>query len=256
MAAEEFIAPDWRELFQRNGLSSFEDFWQREIAWFEPPNFRRGGWSGVGRVSLATLAGGEVGVFVKRQENHFAKTWRHPIRGIATLIREFVNLRQCEAAGVPVPRLLYFAHRRAEGKSQAVLVVEELLGFRSLKELAAEWSSQNEAWPARTWTKAAAEAVAKLHRLPLRHNCLYGKHLFLKREGDSVEACIIDLEKAKRARGRKRTLLRDLDTLYRHSPGVRRVDGLRFLRAYLEASEKTEIRGTWKSLVAKIRANS
>jgi hypothetical protein len=39
----DYVAEHWRATFEHNGLRTFDDFWAREIAWFEPPNFRRGG---------------------------------------------------------------------------------------------------------------------------------------------------------------------------------------------------------------------
>src|SRR4030095_5741238 len=108
----EFLADDWRTIFEHNALRRFDDFWHREIAWLEKPNFRRGGWSGVGRWELTAPDGRRVAVFVKRQENHITRTLRHPVRGMATLRREFENLLLFRRCGVPTPALLFFAERR------------------------------------------------------------------------------------------------------------------------------------------------
>ena len=85
----EFIAPEWQPILAFNGLRSFDDFWEFEANWFEEPNQRRGGWSGVARCELKVPEGGTRRVFLKRQENHTTRTFTHPIRGMATFVREF-----------------------------------------------------------------------------------------------------------------------------------------------------------------------
>ena len=87
----DYVAEPLKPVFDYNGLFGFSDFWNRKIEWFEAPNHRRGGWSGVARSELTLPDGGRLPVFVKRQANHMTRTWRHPFRGQPTLIREFEN---------------------------------------------------------------------------------------------------------------------------------------------------------------------
>ncbi|HZV99605.1 MAG TPA: hypothetical protein VFF74_11500, partial [Methylophilaceae bacterium] len=65
-----FIAPQHQALLEQNLLDNFERVWTYKAPWFEEPNSRRGGWSGVGRLVLKDTQGNEQGVFLKRQENH------------------------------------------------------------------------------------------------------------------------------------------------------------------------------------------
>ena len=44
---KEYQANDWEQLAHSNGLDSFDAIWTLDIGWFEEPNQRRGGWSGV-----------------------------------------------------------------------------------------------------------------------------------------------------------------------------------------------------------------
>ncbi len=48
----DYVANDWESLAAANGLDSFESVWSLDIGWFEEPNVRRGGWSGVSRLEL------------------------------------------------------------------------------------------------------------------------------------------------------------------------------------------------------------
>ena len=45
----DYVANDWEAVARANGLDSFESVWALDIGWFEEPNERRGGWSGVSR---------------------------------------------------------------------------------------------------------------------------------------------------------------------------------------------------------------
>ena len=53
-----FLDPDSRTVFAANGLDGFDAFWRLPEDWFEPPNRRRGGWSGVSRHRLSLPDGG------------------------------------------------------------------------------------------------------------------------------------------------------------------------------------------------------
>jgi hypothetical protein len=246
------LAEHWRATFEHNGLRIFDDFWARQIAWFEKPNFRRGGWSGVGRWELSLPQGGSVAVFVKRQEDHVTRTWRHPFRGMATLRREFENVLQFQRFHLPAPGLLYFGERKVEGHLRAMLVTEELKGFRSLEAWTEEWAHHG--WPPlaarRQWIGAIASVVRQMHARRFQHNCLYAKHVFVK-AGNSggVDVRLIDLEKARRCWWRRLAVYRDLDTLHRHTPGWRVTDRVRFINAYLGGSNGRRQRQLWRALI-------
>src|SRR6185503_4684835 len=155
----DYIEPEWQRIFGYNGLRSFDDFWKLEAKWFEEPNQRRGGWSGVVRCELKLPEGGTTRVFLKRQENHITRTFAHPIRGLPTFVREFENIMRCRERGIPSLTPLYFACRTEGGNKRAVLLTEELVGFRSLKELAGEWKTMS-----RATRHAIIRTVAKLLR--------------------------------------------------------------------------------------------
>lgn len=256
-ASTDYFASDWRGVLELNGLRSFEDFWGLKADWFEAPNERRGGWSGVARIELRLPDGGTRGAFLKRQENHVTRTWRHPLRGQATLAREFDNCLEFERHHIPTVKPLYFGLRRVDGDLRAVLLTEELAGFRSLADWMTEWRAQGPPAPRRRRqiAEALAAAVRLMHSRRFRHQCLYPKHLFLRLpdagaspRGAGPEVRIIDLEKAKRKAFRWLAARRDLSTLERHCGDWSLRDRIRFYRAYLRV---TRLRGTerlWRAV--------
>ena len=69
----DFVANDWGLIARTNGLDSFESIWTLDIGWFEEPNERRGGWSGVSRYEIELPDGRREGIFIKRQQNHITR---------------------------------------------------------------------------------------------------------------------------------------------------------------------------------------
>ncbi len=256
---QQHFAPDWQALFEQNGLRSFDDFWNVQAEWFEEPNHRRGGWSGVARCELKRPDGGVVRMFLKRQENHVTKTLRHPIRGMATLAREFKNFSRLERSGVAGARLVYFGQRNVAGKLRAVLATEELAGFRSLEDWMRVW--RKEGWPRlgarRVLITSIATAVRHMHEERLRHNCLWSKHVFLKfadgipTASGAVEVRIIDLEKMKLTWSSSNAARKDLCTLHRDCPGWSTTDRARFLKAYLSLKKLSKGRRLWDAVAER-----
>lgn len=257
----DYVSEKWRAIFEYNGLRTFEDFWQLQAQWFEDPNYRRGGWSGVSRCELKLQSGGHAPVFMKRQENHFTKTWRHPLRGMATLVREFDNLRRLTELKLATVAPLYFAHRRVKGQVRAILVTEELSGLQPLETLTRQWIEKG--WPAlsvrRKIIEAIARAVRDIHLHGFKHNCLYPKHVFVSWPLDGspgsrpVTVKLIDLEKAKRSRLRRNGGLKDVATLNRRTEGWSLKDRWRFFKTYLESDTLEETKRKWRRLARRTK---
>jgi hypothetical protein len=254
---KDYRAQDWQGIFEFNGLCTFDNFWQLNAKWFEDPNHRRGGWSGVARCELRLPGGGTTRVFLKRQENHVTRTWRHPIRGMATLVREFDSFVRFQQLQVPTVRPLYFAERRVNGNLRAVLITEELAGFRSLESLLTEWSEQGPPVLAerRQVIESLARAVRQMHRHRFQHNCLYRKHLFLKlpevngkKLSGPVEVRIIDLEKTKQKWFQWFAARRDLSSLERDCSGWGIGDRVRFYKAYLQIDRLRGSKKLWRAI--------
>jgi len=246
---QDYLADNWTALLEHNGLNSFDDWWQREADWFEEPNHRRGGWSGVSRVELKDKDGAIRTIFLKRQENHVARTFLHPLKGIPTFIREMHNILLLRDAKVAALTPIYFAARNIDGAQRAVLATEELDGFIPLDTVdraALTIKQRNKL------IKSVAELIQRFHAQRLQHNCLYAKHVFIKKTGTDFESRLIDLEKTKPRFLKDTGMKRDLDSFNRHAHGWSRTDRLRFLHYYLSAAGlELRLAEIWSLLVRR-----
>ena len=239
----DYIANDWKEILQENNLQCFDDWWDIKAEWFEPPNQRRGGWSGVSRLEL-----GDRVVFLKRQENHVIRTFLHPIKGIPTFTREMENILALKKAEVPALTPVYFAQRNINGALRAILVTESLEGFKPLSTVVPGTLPMS----ARiALIKQVATVVRKLHQHKFVHNCLYPKHLFVRGDASGFDVRLIDLEKARVRLFRYSAVFRDLDTLNRHCEKWSLSDRCRFLKESFSTPGDYSCRQLWRSLVKR-----
>ncbi len=233
MCEIEYVSDRWRDLLHHNRADSFDALWQLEQGnWFEAPNHRRGGWSGVCKTTLVLPGGGEVGIFIKRQENHVYHGWRHLFLPMATFEREYRNILSFRKHGIPTVDLVYFGQRKVDGNLRAILVTRELAGYQSLNTDADLFSAKGNVERKQLF-ESLATAVRSMHGQHFQHNCLYPKHLFVRKQHDAaIETRFIDLEKAKRRPSKKRISLNDLGTLHRHTENCSNTNRLRFFLAY------------------------
>lgn len=252
---QDYLSHAWQPILERNHLANFDALWNLQAGWFEEPNQRRGGWSGVSRIEIPSNETGISAIFLKRQENHTTFSWRHPIRGIPTFLREFRHLMHYRACAIPTLEPVYFGIRQTGEGSRAILATAELTGFSPLETHLRQWQEQGN--PSRQIRRNIAEAVANLARVMhvhhIQHNCFYPKHVFVRIAPDtSAEVRVIDLEKSRWRPLQRHCTLRDLDTLNRHSPSLGRADKLRFLKAYLCSDRLSpEVKSLWHKLARK-----
>ena len=250
-----FISPERKQLLEANRLGSVDEVWALRAEWFEEPNVRRGGWSGVCRLGLPLPAGGELGVFLKRQENHQRRSWRHPLAGEPTFAREFRMLRYLQAHAVPAPRPLYFASAVVDGNSRGILMTEELAGFRPLDVVADELFAAGRPPLAqqRALLRSLARVVSDLHGAGVQHSSLYPKHLFVRlRDGAEPEVALIDLEKSRTTLLAPLRTIHDLDSLNRHARHWSRSARLYFLLHYLGVPRLTPwARFLWRRIAGR-----
>ena len=257
---KDFLNQRWVDVLRHNDLMDFDAFWNLEAGWFEAPNQRRGGWSGVSRCELSVPARESCAVFLKRQENHKTFSWRHPIKGIPTFLREFRLIMHYKACGIPALEPVYFAQRLVAGGHRAILVTEELAGFTSLESQVQDWLKNG--FPPATALRQHLQAVAvlsrRIHASKIQHNCYYPKHIFVRKNPEGgVDARVIDLEKSRRRPLSLLCTLRDLDTLNRHAPEFSRSDRLRFLKSYLGIGRLGPYaKWLWRRLAARALAKS
>lgn len=257
---KEFYGNNWQKILNENDMGDFDALWRLDAGWFEKPNQRRGGWSGVSKIKLVLPGGGETGAFLKRQENHISKAILHPIKGVSTFQREFQNIQCFIKKGLPTVDPIYFACRDQEGALQAILITRELEGYQPLS--ANQFCSNGEIMGDKRERTAILRSLAtmmrKMHGYHLQHNCLYAKHVFVKKIGDTWDVRLIDLEKLRWRLFKRSAILRDIGTLYRHGPFYQQKlsSQLLFLKVYmgelkLSEASKSIWRAVRKSAVLK-----
>lgn len=259
---KEFNSNDWQKILNDNDLGNFDALWQLDAGWFEQPNQRRGGWSGVSKIKLALPGGGEVWAFLKRQENHLSKTLLHPIKGVSTFQKEYQNILSFIKKGLPTVEPIYFGHRDLKGNLQAILITRELEGYQSLSssQFCRNGEIMNQKVERIAILRSLAAVMVKMHGFHLQHNCLYPKHVFVKKEDDRWDVRLIDLEQLKWRLFKRTSTLRDIGTMYRH--GALYENGmfsqLLFLKFYRDEKKLSEAskaiwRAVRKSALSKTR---
>lgn len=196
---------------------SFAFWWEAPGQWVEPPNIRRGGWSGVLRCRWQNRA-----VYLKRQHQHFCREWLHPL-GWPTLCREYRNLLTLQKLGIHCPAPVYFAREGAA----AVLVVEALDGFVALDQLHLDAGPQRE-----QLALNLGRCLGHMHKHHLQHGCLYAKHIFVRQSADAWQIALIDLEKMRWRPAAKKSAQHDLDQLQRHQSLLDAGDWEKMLQAH------------------------
>lgn len=252
---KDFISDHWRQILAYNGLSDFDALWHHQADWFEEPNKRRGGWSGVSRCELALPGGGTKAIFLKRQENHGTFSFRHPMSGTPTFLREFRRIQHYQHCGIPTLEVVYFAMRRTRKNHRAILATEELTGFTSMEDRVQHWLQEGA--PERTirlrYLRSVAELLRKMHDRGIQHNCFFPKHVFARFGQDGkVETRVIDLEKSRWRPHGSICARRDLYSLNHHSLCWSRSDRLWFFKAYLKIDHLTPFaKWLWRHIAAR-----
>lgn len=224
-------------------LTTFEDWWQAQGEWVEAANQRRGGESGVQR-----LTGGERPLYCKRQSGHLHRSLRHPL-GRPTVLREAESIRALRALGLRLPDVIYCAARKQGSTWQAVLVTEELSGFVALDQWYAKHSAATSPTVRTLLLDRLGQTLALMHRAGWQHGCLYAKHIFVRVEksalGPVVDVALIDLEKCRRRWPRARAARHDMAQLARHRGSMPAADWSRLQAAHaaaLAAHRKLHVR--------------
>ena len=223
------------KLLQQHGLQAFSDWWSYAVSWFEAPNQRRGGWSGVGRICLSDAGRSDAVLFVKKQENHGRRSWRHPWSGEPTFRREFQRLQQLAAANFVAPSVVMYAETCSLGQQRAVLVTEALTGFIDLETFLPALQALPRQVKRQTLAKIASE-IRRFHDMGLVHRALYPKHIFVSGQGAASVVALIDLEKARKSLCGWQRAQFDLSALQRHTAALSATDRLYFFKHYLGKS--------------------
>lgn len=231
-----FQSTRYQQVFARHQLDGFKPLWDKHIDWFEEPNHRRGGWSGVGQLTL-TADDGELSTFVKKQQNHGRRTLLHPFDGEPTFRREFKRLTFLEKRHIKAPKVVCYGEQRVEGNACAILATETLLDFEPLDVVTERWFTNNDKsrQQKRMLLKTVANRLHDFHASGLAHRALYSKHIFVKHADTQPETALIDLEKSRFSPLFVYRAYFDLSALNRHAEYWSRSDRLYFFLQYFQA---------------------
>lgn len=250
MKAQCIVSDGDRKLLAYNGFDGFESLWNLELEWFEEPNHRRRGWSGVSRYVLKKPEGGSLAVFIKRQQNHNFRSLLHLIRGLPTVYREYGNLRRMREYGIPCPDVVFYGHRNVGGQWQAVLITRSLTEYQPL-EHCLNAIAQDDVAARRALLASVAHTLSRMHNHHLRHGSLYAKHILVRARRSAgsnhdgaceFDSVVIDLERMRTCFPLSRLALRDLDQLHRRW-NRREEDWETFIDSYLARVELGSLAG-------------
>ena len=215
------LSKQWRDALNAAGLLDIEAATKRDFNWFEPPNKRRGGWSGVTRIVLNPDApqSEQQAVFLKIQQNHFYTSPRTGFRKRLTFEREYQALTAISAFIHDIPNLVLFANWRQNKHTGAILITEAIDDYISLDK----WLTQH--GPDATRLNAVLEALAntlrQLHARKWAHFGLFPKHVFIRKTTPNTETIkLIDLEKTRKCWRTSTCIVEDCSRFYdipRHS---------------------------------------
>lgn len=242
--------PNWECWLCSADLLDIESVAKRDFDWFEAPNKRRGGWSGVTRLVLNPDApkAGQRAVFLKIQQNHFYRSWRNGFRKRLSYEREFFAINQLKGMVQGLPEVLLYAQWQ-EGKNKGCLLVTEALD---------EWSPLDR-WLSKEPQQAEIEKVLcqladtlrPMHQQRWAHFGLFQKHVFLRPANEGgFQIRLIDFEKARKTLTRNQSIVEDVSRFLRHGPNLSRELQFSFLHAYFQTEQFTPAQ---KKLIRKMR---
>lgn len=251
----DYINKSWQPILAANHLDTFEKLWAIEADWFEPPNKRRGGWSGVSRIVL-NGPNEPVVLFLKRQENHKYRPLRNIVKGAPTFRREMRNIKRFLVHGIPIPEAVYYGERKVGKKSRAILITASIApAYQSLDYWLEHW--QQEGFPPEQEYKkiltAIAKAVSFVHKKRFKYGSMVSKHIFLQyTPGTTPHVRFIDLEKARYWFLPINAALSDLNALLKSvQQWVKDSDLRYFFRQYDRFTSKQTGRRLFRKLLKK-----
>jgi len=234
-----FVSSKYVALLQQHQLDSFSALWGYQGEWFELPNRERGGWSGVNYIELRDDAGQTHGFYLKRQQGHMRKTWRHPIVGEPTFVREYQILQYLKNYPVATPELVFFA----ANKDHAILMTKALTGFVSVDHFL-KTATHLTLKSKRRLMQSLAGIVRQLHDARVQHRSLYAKHLFVRvlvenGQAPAFDVAMIDFEKSRISCWIFITKLFDLMTLHYRTDDLTCTHRLYFFKEYFKVNQWT-----------------
>ena len=189
-APDTWVFNGWQNFLRSVGLTDFDHF----LALSGEQMGGRDRKSVVFRLEL----GDPIRVFyVKSHKNYVTKSLKTWFRTIPQVRMELDNLMCYARAGLDVLEPVAWGWRPDENGGDSFLLIEELYGYKSLKEWLEESGSADRT-QRRLLAKAVNRMLLKIHQNGLAHVDLFSWHVFVKKEGDEFIAHPIDLERTKK----------------------------------------------------------
>ncbi len=213
--------------------------WRHEVRWFEAPNHRRGGWSGVARMELEG-EGKTHSFFIKKQQNHGRWSLATFPKQEPTFRREFKHLEYLRHKQFAAPEVVFYDEHMVDGQMCAILMTKELAQYQPL-DVVTE-AKDFVATPKQSkhhLLQTVATAIRRLHSFHLMHRALYPKHIFVANVTTTPVVALIDLEKTRFSPFFWYNAYFDLAALNRHSIGWSKANRLYFFKQYCQIAQLT-----------------
>lgn len=213
-----FFSPDYQSLLEQQNLSEFDDFWRLPKNWVEPPNERRGGWSGVTTTDIRKKCGETVTLYVKRQHAHTFRSIRYPLSK-STAWREYQNNERMRKKGFSVPIPVFYQEKKCSGM-RAIMAT---IGINNPISLSAWLTSRTEPRDQDSTSKVLqniATDIRKIHDSGFEYRALHGKHILLENYQTATipKHYFIDLETLRPYIRHLTPRVRDICQFFRHTP--------------------------------------
>ncbi len=250
------VSEDWHNALEAAGLLNIEAVTEREFDWFEAPNKRRGGWSGVTRIVLNPDAPAleQKAVFLKIQQNHFYIAPNTGFQKRLTFEREYAAMSALRPACPEIPEVLMFAKWTKNANRGSILVTEALDGWHLLRDWQDGKAKLHK--PDQATLHQALSAIAatsrRINQAGWIHMCFSAKHIFIRpqRDNQGFDVRVIDLEKTRKRVGLGRRTVKDSSHFLRHTPELSDADKLHYLKAYFQTQSFTSAQ---RKLIRKMR---
>lgn len=234
-----WISQKWEPLLVRAGLADLKSVASREFDWFEEPNKRRGGRSGVCRIVLNpdSPANDQRAVFLKIQKNYSYRAPNKLFRRQLTFLREFEATRQAADILPYTPEILLFGSWKSGPDAGAVLITKELNTWISFSDL---MQGINCLVPPDKSTllkilEAIAETSRRLNNAGWVHMGFSAKHIFVRPGPESsFEICVVDFEKCRKHFRPGYRTLKDCSHFMRHTPRLSDEHKRHYLKSYFQ----------------------
>lgn len=178
-------------ILQKAGLDSFEALWDVPHRFVEPINRRRGGWSGVTKLTLPDEKGRSGAWYLKRQEQQKRYSLRYPL-GAPTFRYEVDALRLGLQLHWPAVELQAFGICNRDGQQRAVLLTREI-ALPSLESFHYDLAPLRQAPGI---LSRVGQQLLDMHASGWQHGALFPCHMFVDLANGEMQ--LIDFERARK----------------------------------------------------------